>query len=222
MVGVAAAVAVAGSANAGVVDAFATTTQTFGSSPTAYTNISLNTPAPLFAERNARRYNNGYPSFGSGNVSFTFARGGNSASALILTYRDGASATKNLSSIAAMSIDLTALNLSVAGGTAASGMKFGWSLTDVNGLLMETDQTLSSNGTSTFTFAAATIDDGFDLTQVSSLALTVSQVGGSTSGSYSATSSSGTLSNFSFAVPAPGAFALLGVAGLVGARRRRN
>jgi MYXO-CTERM domain-containing protein len=35
-------------------------------------------------------------------------------------------------------------------------------------------------------------------------------------------SSSGTLSNFSYtAVPAPGALALLGAAGLAGARRRR-
>ena len=223
MTGAVAAVVSAGSANAGVVDAFATTTQTFGTSPTAYTNISGNTPAPLFAERNARRFNNGSASFGSGNVNFTFARGGSSsASAVSLVYRDGASATKDLSSIAAMSIDLTQLNLSVVGGTAATGMKFEWLLVDVNDLYMEAEQTLSSNGTSTFTFAAATIDEGFDLAQVSSLTLRVSQVGGSTSGTYSAPSSSGTLSNFNFtAVPAPGAIALLGAAGLVGARRRR-
>jgi hypothetical protein len=100
---------------------------------------------------------------------------------------------------------------------------FAWSLFDSNGIGMYVDETLSANGTSTFNFASATVDDdGFDLTKVTLLTLRVSQVGGSTSGSYSTTSSSGTLSNFSYTlVPAPGALALLGAAGLVGARRRR-
>jgi hypothetical protein len=70
--------------------------------------------------------------------------------------------------------------------------------------------------------ASAGRDVGFDLTQVTLLSLFVTQVGGSTSGSYSTTSSSGTLSSFGYtAVPAPGALALLGAAGIVGARRRR-
>jgi hypothetical protein len=55
---------------------------------------------------------------------------------------------------------------------------------------------------------------------VTNLEVSVSQLGGPTSGST--VSVSGTLSNFSYtAVPAPGALALLGAAGLVGSRRRR-
>jgi hypothetical protein len=56
---------------------------------------------------------------------------------------------------------------------------------------------------------------------VTRLEVTVTQVGGPTNGSN--VSVSGTLSNFSYtAVPAPGALALLGAAGLVGASRRRR
>jgi hypothetical protein len=85
---------------------------------------------------------------------------------------------------------------------------------------MYASQDLFSNGTSTFDFAAATKDLGFDQTKVMTLQLSVSQLGGPTSGST--VSVSGTLSNFSYtAVPAPGALALLGAAGLVGSRRRR-
>jgi hypothetical protein len=220
-----AAVVVAGSANAGiapnVVDPF-TTAQSFGTSPTAYTNIS----GSLFGQRNARQGNSGAGTLSAtnNNVTFTFARGPFSASFVELNYRMSPSAAEtNLSSISQMSIALSALNLNVPDGTAATGVLFAWSLFDSNGIGMYVDETLSANGTSTFNFASATVDDdGFDLTKVTLLTLRVSQVGGSTSGSYSTTSSSGTLSNFSYTlVPAPGALALLGAAGLVGARRRR-
>jgi uncharacterized protein (TIGR03382 family) len=50
--------------------------------------------------------------------------------------------------------------------------------------------------------------------------MTVSQLGGPTTGSN--VSVSGTLSNFSYtAVPAPGAAALVGMAGLITGRRRK-
>jgi hypothetical protein len=71
-------------------------------------------------------------------------------------------------------------------------------------------------GVSTFNFASAVVDDGFDLTKVKTMTLEIGYFPGG------AGSSSGTLSNFSYtAVPAPGAIALLGTAGLMG-RRRRN
>ena len=219
MVGVAAAVAVAGSANAGVVDQF-TTAQSFGTN-SSYTTIS----GSIFEERNARRSNNAGGtgvSATNNNVAFTFARGGGSASSVVLNYQMSGAAATDLSSIAEMSIVLSNLVLNVAGGTAATGVKIDWSLMDSSGNTLFASDTRSTNGTSIFNFASASFDDGFDLTQVEMLSLRVTQVGGSTSGTYSNTSSTGTLSNFSYtAVPAPGALALLGAAGLVGARRRR-
>jgi hypothetical protein len=223
MVGVAAAAAVAGSANAAIVtkvDQF-TTAQSFSTNAT-YTNISDS----IFQQRNARRYNNaggtGVSGTPNNNVAFTFARGGGSASSVVLNYQMSGAAATDLSSISEMSIVLSNLVLNVAGGTAATGVSFAWTLVDSSGNTKYASDTRSTNGTSIFNFASATTDDGFDLTQVEKLTLQVSQVGGSTSGTYSNTSSSGTLSNFSYtAVPAPGALALLGGAGLVGARRRR-
>jgi hypothetical protein len=124
--------------------------------------------------------------------------------------------SNDLSLITGMSIALSALNLS----NGATGVSFYWQAIDVNSNSMYASQNLSSNGTSTFDFAAATKDVGFDLTNVTTLQLSVTQIGGPTSGST--ISVSGTLSNFSYtAVPAPGALAILGAAGLVGARRRR-
>jgi hypothetical protein len=214
-----AAVAVAGSANAGVVDQF-TTAQSFGTN-SSYTTIS----GSIFEERNARRSNNAGGtgvSATNNNVAFTFARGGGSASSVVLNYQMSGAAATDLSSIAEMSIVLSNLVLNVAGGTAATGVKIDWSLMDSSGNTLFASDTRSTNGTSIFNFASASFDDGFDLTQVEMLSLRVTQVGGSTSGTYSNTSSTGTLSNFSYtAVPAPGALALLGAAGLVGARRRR-
>jgi hypothetical protein len=124
--------------------------------------------------------------------------------------------SNDLSLITGMSIALSALNLS----NGATGVSFYWQAIDVNSNSMYASQDLFSNGTSTFDFAAATMDLGFDLTKVTNLEVSVSQLGGPTSGST--VSVSGTLSNFSYtAVPAPGALALLGAAGLVGSRRRR-
>jgi hypothetical protein len=216
-----AAVAVAGSANAGVVDPF-TTNQSFGTSATSWTNLS----GALFDQRNARRVNNGGGtgvSSANNNVAFTLARSGSSPSQIALNYQMSGGAPKDLSSIASMSIALSALNLNVLGGTAATGVEFEWQLQDENFNYMGTTQILSTNGTSTFNFASADyVDPGFDLTKATYFSLIVSQVGGSTSGSYSTISSSGTLSNFSYTlVPAPGAIALLGAAGLVGGRRRK-
>ena len=214
MVGVAAAVAVAGSANAGVVDPF-TTTQAFGTdSLTGFVSIS----GGLFNQRNAVR-----TTFAGGtgvsqpnnNVAFTTRKAG--FGVVSLSYQNSGGSSNDLSLITEMSIALSALNLS----NGATGVSFSWLVTDVNTKQMYANQDLFSNGTSTFDFAAATKDLGFDQTKVTTLQLSVTQIGGPTSASSPVTVS-GTLSNFSYtAVPAPGALALLGAAGLVGARRRR-
>jgi MYXO-CTERM domain-containing protein len=202
MVGVAAAVAVAGSANAGVVDPF-TTAEPFSRNSGDWLPIS----GALFNERDAvRRGSSG--SIDNGNLIFTVASGFNF---LGLNYQMSGGATKDLSSIAAMSIALSGLNTS----GAATGIAFNLYMADETEKFLSTIQTLSADGVSTFNFASATVDAGFDLTKVKTMTLEITSVGG-------AGSVSGTLSNFSYtAVPAPGALALLGAAGLFGARRRR-
>jgi hypothetical protein len=208
-----AAVVVAGSANAGVVDPF-TTTQAFGNdSSTGFVNIT----GGLFNQRNAFRSSAAGGtgvSASNNNVAFTTNRSGTGA--VTLSYRMAGGSSNDLSLITGMSIALSALNLT----NGATGVSFFWQAIDMNSKSMYASQDLFSNGTSTFDFAAATMDLGFDLTKVTNLEVSVSQLGGPTSGST--VSVSGTLSNFSYtAVPAPGALALLGAAGLAGARRRR-
>ncbi len=213
-----AAVVVAGSANAGiapnVVDPF-TTNQAFG---TDSANGFVSITGGLFNERNAfrsiRAGGTGVSGAPANNVGFTTNRDG--AGFVTLSYRMADGTSKDLSLITGMSIALSALNLS----NQATGVSFFWQAIDVNSNSMTASQDLFSNGTSTFDFAAATMGLGFDLTKVTNLEVTVSQIGGPTTGSN--ISVSGTLSNFSYtAVPAPGALALLGAAGLVGSRRRR-
>ena len=203
MVGVAAAVAVAGSANAGVVDPF-TTAEPFSTNSGDWLPIS----GALFNERDAvRRGSSG--SIDNGNLIFTVASGFNF---LGLNYQMSGGATNDLSSIAAMSIALSGLNKS----GAATGITFVFSMADENDNFLTSNEALSANGVSTFNFASATVDGGFDLTKVKTMTLEIGYFPGG------AGSSSGTLSNFNYTlVPAPGALALLGAAGLVGARRRR-
>ena len=210
MVGVAAAAAVAGSANAGiapnVVDPF-TTPELFATNSGTWLPIS----GALFNERDAVAAGVGSSGSidGSGNVNFTVPSGNGRVASL--NYQMSGGATKDLSSIAAMSIALSGLNKS----GAATGITFNLYMADETDKFLSTIQTLSADGVSTFNFASATVDAGFDLTKVKSMTLEFTSAGG-------AGSVSGTLSNFSYtAVPAPGALALLGAAGLFGARRRR-
>jgi len=206
MVGVAAAVAVAGSANAGVVDPF-TTAEPFSTNSGDWLPIS----GALFNERDAVRTNGSSGSIDNlGNLIFTAASG--STNFLGLNYQMSGGATKDLSSIAAMSIALSGLNKI----GAATGITFSLYMADETEKFLTSNQALSANGVSTFNFASATVDAGFDLTKVKTMTLEIYYAGAG------AGSSSGTLSNFSYtAVPAPGALALLGVAGLAGGRRRR-
>jgi hypothetical protein len=215
-------VVVAGSANAGiapnVVDPF-TTNQSFGNdSSSGFVSIT----GGLFNERNAFRSTSAGGAgvrASSNDVAFTTNRA--NFGLVGLTYQMAGGSSKDLSLLTGMSIALSALNLNVSAGTAATGVSFYWQAIDVNNKSMIASQDLFSNGTSTFDFAAATKDLGFDQTKVTTLQLSVTQIGGPTSASSPVTVS-GTLSNFSYtAVPAPGALALLGAAGLAGARRRR-
>jgi hypothetical protein len=210
-------VAVAGSANAGiapnVVDPF-TTNQAWG---TDSANGFVSITGGLFNERNAfrsiRAGGTGV-SASSNDAAFTTQRAGTGT--VTLSYRMAGGSSNNLSLITGMSIALSALNLS----NGATGVNFLWQAFDMNSNEMSASQDLFSNGTSTFDFAAATKGLGFDLTKVKSLEVTVIQIGGPTSGST--VSVSGTLSNFSYtAVPAPGAAALVGMAGLIASRRRK-
>jgi hypothetical protein len=209
MVGVAAAVAVAGSANAGiapnVVDPF-TTAEPFSTNSGNWLPIS----GALFNERDAVRSNGSSGSIDNlGNLIFTTASGFNF---LGLNYQMSGGATKDLSSIAAMSIALSGLNKI----GAATGIAFSLYMADETEKFLTSNQALSADGVSTFNFASATVDAGFDLTKVKTMTLEIYYAGAG------AGSVSGTLSNFSYtAVPAPGALAILGAAGLFGARRRR-
>jgi hypothetical protein len=104
MVGVAAAVAVAGSANAGVVDPF-TTAEPFSTNSGNWLPIS----GALFNERDAVRTNGSSGSIDNlGNLIFTAASGFNF---LGLNYQMSGGATKDLSSIAEISIVLSDLVL---------------------------------------------------------------------------------------------------------------
>jgi len=208
MCSVVVAVAVAGSANAGVVDPF-TTAETFGTSSGTWLPIS----GALFNERDGVKIGGSASGSidGSGNLNFTVTSGSFNIAAL--NYQMSGGATNDLSSIAAMSIALSGLNKSGAG----TGILFVLYMADVNENFLTSNEALSANGVSTFNFASAIVDDGFDLTKVKTMTLEIYYAGAGGAGS-----SSGTLSNFSYtAVPAPGALALLGAAGLMG-RRRRN
>ena len=210
MVGVAAAAAVAGSANAAVVSVW-----TFGPTPTA----TFNTPNPTgnngkSASGNASGLWNSYAaqvySLGSDMIA-------TSASMQFAVGTSGdAYAMLNLESIAGANLlGVTDFQFNV---TAYTGGATLWQIaaTDINGNSVISDG-LSTSGTGQKTFAVSSFTQfegstGFDWSKVTSLNFDVYGTGAATSF---------TIDSWTAAVPAPGALALLGAAGLVGARRRR-
>ena len=209
MVGIAAAVA--GSANAAVVSVW-----TFGSTPTA----TFNTPNPTSntstksANGNASGLWNSYYAYVSAlgsdmiatSASMQFAVGSSvDASAMLV-----------LDSIAGANLlGVTDFQFNV---TAYTGGATVWqiSATDINGNAVISGQ-VSTSGTGQKTFAVSSFTQfqgstGFDWSQVTSMNFDVYSTGAATSLTFD---------SWTAAVPAPGALALLGVAGLVGARRRR-
>ena len=194
MVGIAAAVAVAGSANAGVVDPF-TTDQTAAAIPAPFISIT----GGLFNQRQLVRTNSGSGSIGSTFANFV-PRG------IWLYYQQAGGSTIDLSGIASMSFDLT---------RGAASFNINWNFYDATGLQSTLELTRPSAGTITTsaTDPARETDPGFNWGSITQMEMMF--IGGFSS-------STAGLSNFNYtAVPAPGALALLGAAGLAGGRRRR-
>jgi MYXO-CTERM domain-containing protein len=81
-------------------------------------------------------------------------------------------------------------------------------LSSVDGLLSSNVLNYTVPGTYTFDLSTA----GVNLTAITNITI----------GMLAQSAGSATVSNFTYTVPAPGAIALLGAAGLVGGRRRRD
>ena len=198
MVGIAAAVAVAGSANAGVVDPFTTDQTAVGTtlaSPAPFISIT----GGLFNQRQLARVGTGSGSIGSTFANFV-------PKGIFMVYQQAGGSTIDLSSIASMSFDLT---------RGAASFNIGWNFYDATGLQSTLELTAPSAGTITTsaTDPARVTDAGFNWGSITQMEMQF--IGGFSS-------STAGLSNFNYtAVPAPGALALLGVAGLAGGRRRR-
>jgi hypothetical protein len=198
--------AIAGSANAGIVDSFTTAGN---SSTNGFGAPWVNIPGSLFNQRQVARFNSS-PSASVGGGAWTaslpqFNTTG-SSSASVLTYRqDSSFSTINLSGIASMSFDIA-----VTGSVTLS-----WFIGDLNGSIIDFPGpfTLSAgSSTQTLNFSTANIDPGFDITAVERMEVRITAA--SANSSFSVT-------NFTYAVPTPGAAAVLGLGGLLAARRRR-
>jgi MYXO-CTERM domain-containing protein len=127
-----------------------------------------------------------------------------------------ASAGLQLESVAGANLlGVTAFDFNV---TAYNGAATNWEViaNDINGRQVAS-ALVSTSGTGQKTFAVSSFTQfqgstGFDWSQVTSMNFDVYSTGAATSFTFD---------SWTAAVPAPGALALLGVAGLVGARRRR-
>ena len=184
-------VACVSAANAGVVDPFTKTQTTYNT----FTSIT----GGLFNQRQLIKSGGGSGSVASGSVNFVPNSANMPSFGLGYEQLDGSSI--NLSGIASISFDI------IAGG---GSYKLEWNITDSTGKAAE--MVVASVQTGTLTFLATNTDVGFNWASVTEMSVVFGQ----------GSSSTGVLSNFNYtAVPAPGALALLGVAGLVGARRRR-
>jgi hypothetical protein len=211
MVGVAAAVAVAGSANASLVfDDFQTGVNTgvttSGSQIKFVSSPSWSTPNPVSGLTGSRvAAVNGYSAtaatsavVGSGVATLQAGQAGGFNSQLGY-YGTGANLTGYVFT----------LNVSA---TTGSNAKLVFSLANAAG----TSQIESAlNGTGTYIFSVSSFGGGYDATSITALAFGLQTLVGGSGGA------SMTFDSFTYAVPAPGALALLGVAGIVGARRRR-
>jgi hypothetical protein len=207
-IGALALAAIAGSANAGIVDSFTTAGNSTGN---GFGAPWVNIPGSLFNQRQVARFN----SAGTGTASVAggawtaflpqFNTTG-SSSASVLTYRqDSSFSTIDLSGIASMSFDIA-----VTGSVTLS-----WFIGDSNGAIIDFPGpfTLSAgSSTQTLNFSTANIDPGFDVTAVERMQIRISAA---------SANSSISVTNFTYAVPAPGAAAVLGLGGLLAARRRR-
>ena len=161
----------------------------------------INISGGLFNQRALVKTGNGSGSVSGGSVNFVADSSvNNTGMAFGLQYRQDVNES---------SIDLSGISMSF-NLTATGGYRLLWVFEDATG--KGADMVVSSVPSGIVTFSATQIDAGFDWANVATMNV----------GFQHGSSSTGVLSNFNFtAVPAPGALALLGVAGLVGARRRR-
>ena len=198
-IGALALAAIAGFAQAGIVDSF-TTAQAGGGAGAPWSSI----PGSLFAERRVQRFNNSTASVGSGAWTFAFT---NPDGIARLGYRqNSAGSTIDLSGIASLSFDI-----------AVTGqVRLNWYLFDANGydlIQLGSPVSVSGTGTQTLNFSVAIIDPDFDLSEIAGMSIDVEGV---------SEVASATVSNFTYTlIPTPGVAALLGLGGLVAARRRR-
>jgi MYXO-CTERM domain-containing protein len=247
MVGIAATAAVAGSAMAGtvVVDNF--TAGSFNNTASGvWTNFTNAAILPLSGSNNTRSTGvvmslNNFDSLASSTATFSGGTGtsnvslavgwGNFSSAVAaanLNYgRDGQTPNVGLSP---SSVDLTSFTgLTVFGSGNASytgvtqitpAMRLILTLRDNSGQSFQGDAAISAGALGNISFDFSTVT-GVNMTSIRAIELQFNLQGGNFGGG---TAGSGSL-NYSLSsvqlVPAPGALALLGVAGLAGGRRRR-
>jgi MYXO-CTERM domain-containing protein len=166
--------------------------------PQSTYNTFMTITGGLFDQRELIKSGGGSGSVASGSTNFV--PNSTNMPAFGLGYRQVGASMVNLSGLA-LSFDI------IAGG---GSYKLEWNIVDSTGKAAE--MVVASVQTGTLTFLATNTDAGFNLASIEEMSVVFGQ----------GSSSTGVLSNFNFtAVPAPGALALLGVAGLVGARRRR-
>ena len=233
MVGVVAAAAVAGSVSAGFVDSFTTAFDTSTGTDLiglfTYEISSLSTSGPnasLFNTRYAAHIstNSGSRASSTGSGSASIVVGSVSTSRATLTYFDSNStfdpsgSTLDLSGTSDFSVNV--------GSWAGTGLTFKFLVfgaydasQSVHPELGSMAVAVSGNGTVTFNKASFVPTAGsINWSAIGRVRLDMERTT-ATTGDGSTTSF--TIDNFTNTVPAPGALALLGAAGLVGARRRR-
>jgi hypothetical protein len=220
MVGIAAAVAVAGSANAAVVSLWNFSDFTIGTTPTGTTGGSGATnggntgtvagnPLPNWSTTLLRTQTSMTGSGGKVNVTL----GGSSSAKAEFTFQGG---LVNLTGATSFEMNFT----NFSGQSTQTALD----ISDVNGKLAFMNSTIfvdSVGNVSIPTSSNWNTDSGFDWSQVSYVNLSFTRNTTSVNANLIASSFSFDSFNAVGVVPAPGAIALLGAAGLVGARRRR-
>ena len=247
MVGIAAAVAVAGSANAAtvVVDNF--TAGTFNNTASgAWTNFTDAAILPLTGSNNTRSTSVGTSQVNiipaaTSTASFSGGSGGSTVSLAVawgnmnsavafanLNYgRDGQTPNALLNPSAVDLTAFTGLTVFGSGSAAYTGttqitpaIRLIMVLRDNSGQSFQSDSAISAGSLGNISFNFSTVT-GVNMASIRAIELQFNLQGGNFG---AGTAGSGSL-NYSLSsvqlVPAPGALALLGVAGLVGARRRR-